>query len=163
MEALTSRNIHRGSIYDAASFFYSRVGYNPKFMSHLKLHHLCYYAQAWHLVYFDIPLIHDYFEAWNEGAICQRLWRSIYKRGFKFIEEYGNTHTSPYTEEQVKLLLKVEKAYGRYDGNFLRNLVCKEDPWIIAEKGYYEENEWLYIISLESMKEYYSKHPMPNV
>ena len=42
-------------------------------MSHLKLQKLLYYVQAFHLAYFDSPLVDDEFEAWLHGQFQEKF------------------------------------------------------------------------------------------
>lgn len=43
-------------------------------MSTMKLQKLCYYAQAWSLVWDDKPLFDEEFEAWANGPVCRELF-----------------------------------------------------------------------------------------
>jgi len=44
-------------------------------ISNLKLQKLLYYAQAWHLVNFDVPLFGDSIEAWDFGPVIPNVYR----------------------------------------------------------------------------------------
>ena len=43
-------------------------------MSHLKLQKLLYYAEAYHLAYFEESLIKQEFEAWSHGPVCREVF-----------------------------------------------------------------------------------------
>ena len=45
-------------------------------MSSMKLQKLCYYAQAWSLVWDDAPLFDEDFQAWRNGPVCYELYNS---------------------------------------------------------------------------------------
>ncbi len=57
-------------VFDTARYILERSG--P--MSTIKLQKLCYYAQAWSLVWDDSPLFDEDFEAWANGPICPELF-----------------------------------------------------------------------------------------
>ena len=40
----------------------------------MKLQKLCYYAQAWSLVWDDTPLFDEEFYAWTNGPVCKELF-----------------------------------------------------------------------------------------
>ena len=43
-------------------------------MSTMKLQKLCYYSQAWALVWDDAPLFNEDFQAWANGPVCPELF-----------------------------------------------------------------------------------------
>lgn len=43
-------------------------------MSTMKLQKLCYYFQAWSLVWYDSPLFGEDFQAWANGPVCPELF-----------------------------------------------------------------------------------------
>ena len=52
-----------GSVFDTAKYILEKCGT----MSTMKLQKLCYYSQAWSLVWDDAPLFDEDFEAWAMG------------------------------------------------------------------------------------------------
>jgi uncharacterized phage-associated protein len=55
---------------------------NAKYIFHIKekeistihLRKLCYYCQAWHLVWRGTPLFLEDFEGWDDGPVCRELF-----------------------------------------------------------------------------------------
>lgn len=58
-------------IEDVAAYILAKCG--P--MTAMKLQKLCYYAQAWHLVWEERPLFDSRIEAWANGPIVVDLYR----------------------------------------------------------------------------------------
>lgn len=50
-------------------------------MSTMKLQKLCYYAQAWSLVWDDEPLIEKDFEVWANGLVCREFLQNTRYKG----------------------------------------------------------------------------------
>lgn len=57
------------TIFDAAKFILEQLGQ----MSTMKLQKLCYYAQAWSLVWDDAPLFEEDFQAWANGPVLSLI------------------------------------------------------------------------------------------
>lgn len=128
-------------------------------ISHLKLQKLVYYAQAWHYTVFGNALFIEKTEAWRHGPVV----RSIYNR-FNHIPVYTQIDVTQlefdvpkFSEDTTKILEEVIEIYGEHSSKYLEDLTHEEDPWIIARGGL---ADYLYCdeeITLESMKDYYSK------
>ena len=70
------------SIFDAARYILEMRGRT----STMKLQKLCYYAQAWSLVWDDTPLFDEDFEAWANGPIFPVLFQR-FKGRFDLVAE----------------------------------------------------------------------------
>lgn len=46
-------------------------------MTHMKLQRLCYFAQAWHLVWTAQPLFPERIEAWANGPVVPVLYQAL--------------------------------------------------------------------------------------
>ena len=58
------------NVFDTAKYILEQSG--P--MSTMKLQKLCYYSQAWSLVWDDSPLFEEDFQAWANGPVCTKLF-----------------------------------------------------------------------------------------
>lgn len=58
------------TVFDVAVYILKRL----KKLSSVKLQRLCYYTQAWYLVWEDEPLFEEEFYAWEFGPICKELY-----------------------------------------------------------------------------------------
>ena len=102
---------------ELANYILAKVGS----MTHLKLQKLVYYAEAYHLAYFEKSIIDDHFEAWLHGPVSRKLWDhikgvanvydSIMCPGDKnvLIKNFKNK----VTNDQLELINDVLKEYGQ--------------------------------------------------
>lgn len=138
------------NIFDTARYILEKSGT----MSTMKLQKLCYYSQAWALVWDDAPLFDEDFQAWANGPVCPELF---YKTQGKYSvnaddESDGENNLS---EEQMETIDCVLEHYGCHNAQWLSQLTHMEDPWILARKGIPSGAGCSNIISKESMALYY--------
>jgi uncharacterized phage-associated protein len=136
-------------------------------MSHLKLQKILYYIQAYHLGYFEMPLIDDEFEAWVHGPVSRKLYNNVKGSSVLYKEvgydnENGKENPEVYlknklTEEQVDLIDDVINELKDMSGFELESLTHSEAPWLEAREGVSISERCENIISQESMKEYYKQ------
>jgi uncharacterized phage-associated protein len=111
-------------IEDVAAYILTKLG--P--ITAMKLQKLCYYAQAWHLVWEDQQLFDSRIEAWANGPVIPELYR----------QHRGRLHLSPgdiagdpaglagAEQESIDLVLDF---YGEMTAHHLSDLTHREDPW----------------------------------
>lgn len=58
------------NVFDVAKYILEKLGT----LSTMKLQKLCYYCQAWSLVWDDTPLFDEKFEAWANGPVCRNCF-----------------------------------------------------------------------------------------
>jgi uncharacterized phage-associated protein len=147
------------TIYDVANYFRNCVERGAgSVITHLKLQKLCYYAQAWHLVFEDRPLFNAEFQAWTHGPVCPELYQEYREYGYNPIPAADDFDpTEIFTQEQLELLDEIWDTYGRYDGKYLEDLTHEELPWIEARAGIPEGMRCNNGISEETMKRYYKE------
>lgn len=145
------------TVLDVAKYFLSLVDESGgSVMTHLKLQKLCYYAQAWHLVFEDELLFTQKFQAWAHGPACPQLWRSYKRYGYNPIPRPENFDVAVFNPKQLSTLEEVWEAYGDYDAKYLERLTHEEKPWIVARGGCQEGDSCDNYIELDLVKEYYS-------
>lgn len=140
------------NIFNAAKYILEKNGD----MSTMKLQKLCYYAQAWSLVWDDEPLFPENFEAWANGPVCRELFhfhQGKFKVGASDIPD--DVCADPLTEEQTQTIDAVLEYYGDKNAQWLSTLTHMEDPWKIAREGVPGGAKCSNVISLESMAMYY--------
>lgn len=59
-------------VFDVAAYILNKQGR----MTTMKLQKLCYYAQAWHLVWAEKPLFDEPIQAWANGPVCPELYQA---------------------------------------------------------------------------------------
>lgn len=146
------------TVHDVANYFLSKLNASEgSSITPLKLQKLVYYAQAWSLVWDDKPLFSESMEAWAHGPVNRDLYYQYQDYGWRNIEPVEKVDLSMFSKEQIETMDVIWSDYGDYDGKYLERLTHQEDPWIEARKdclpGEYCDN----IISVSSMKNYYTK------
>ncbi len=138
------------NVFDTARYVLEQSGA----MSTMKLQKLCYYAQAWSLVWDDSPLFNEDFQAWANGPVCPELF---YKTQGKYSvdaeDETGGEGN--LSDEQRDTINRVLKHYGSHNAQWLSQLTHMEDPWIKAREGVPSGAGCNHVITKESMALYY--------
>ena len=139
------------NVFDVAKYILDSIGGE---ISTMKLQKLCYYAQAWTLVWDDKPLFEEDFEAWMNGPVCRELF-NIHKGCFAVSSDIipNKKLTNTLTQNQISNIDRVVDFYGEKTGGWLSELTHKEDPW---KNVWSLSNKNNVIISKESIKNYYS-------
>lgn len=148
------------SVANLAYYILMKVGS----ASQLKIQKLLYYVQAWHLAYFEQPIVDEEFEAWVHGPVVRSFWKSMKdqwpmydERSLKsdFVEKVKTSVEGTLELQQIQLIDNVLGEYGDKTAFFLENLTHNEKPWIEARKGLDPSDRCERHISRETMKEYY--------
>ena len=118
------------NIFDTAKYILEQSG--P--MSTMKLQKLCYYAQAWSLVWDNSPLFKEDFQAWETGPVCPELFYKIQgKCSVSASDEIGGV--GDLSDNQKDTIDKVLEYYGDRNAQWLSQLTIMEDPWVKAREG----------------------------
>ena len=148
--AISSDYDNNATVFDVAVYILEKLGR----ISSMKLQKLCYYAQAWSLVWDDKPLFNEEFHAWANGPVCKELFK---KTQGKFMisvsDEPGSS--SRLTDNQKDTIDTVLKYYGEKDAQWLSRLSHMEEPWKFARKGVPEGESSDNIITKDCMALYY--------
>ena len=114
------------NVYKVAKYILTKKGK----MTTIKLQKLCYYSQAWSLVWDGVPLFKEEFRAWPNGPVCVELDKKLNK---DFIVDKNYSKLKNYsldlTNEQKNTIDAVLKSYGDKDGYYLMQLTHVEKPW----------------------------------
>lgn len=138
------------NIFDAAKYILEQQGS----MSTMKLQKLCYYAQAWSLVWDDTALFDEDFEAWANGPVSPELFRKTQgKYSVSADDETGGEDN--LTDNQKDTIDKVLDHYGSHNAQWLSQLTHMEAPWNEARNGIPDDAASSKIITKESMAMYY--------
>lgn len=97
------------SIFDVARYIVDKQGR----VTTMKLQKLCYYSQAWTLVWDEEPLFNEDFQAWANGPVNADLFK-LHKGQFVVEEGFLHDQTSgdALTEEQMQNIDEVLDYYG---------------------------------------------------
>lgn len=138
------------TVFDVAQYILDKLGR----LTTWKLQKLCYYSQAWSLVWDDEPLFKDRVEAWANGPVIPNLYQK--HRGRFYITDVKGSPNN-LSKPQKDTVDAVIKAYGNKSSIWLSELTHRETPWRDArsrdhlsygERGNAE-------IRLDDMAEYY--------
>ncbi len=92
-----------------------------------KLQKLCYYAQAWSLVWDEEPLFEEEIQAWANGPVVPKLY---YEHQGKFrVSEMPAGDSARLDAEQRDTVDAVLRDYGTMKGASLSALTHRERPW----------------------------------
>ena len=140
------------SVLDVAAYILENRG--P--MSAMKLQKLCYYAQAWSLVWLERPLFREKFEAWANGPVSPALYRA-HRGEFKVTRAMIEGNPDSVKGDARKAVDGVLQFYGGKKAQWLSDLTHSEDPWQKArERGKLAPGERGNAeITLADMEEFY--------
>lgn len=114
------------NIYKVAKYILTKKGK----MTTIKLQKLCYYSQAWSLVWDGVPLFKEEFRVWPNGPVSVELDKKINK---DFVVDKNCSKLKKYsidlTEDQKNIINAVLNSYGNKDGYYLMQLTHVEKPW----------------------------------
>ena len=138
------------NVFDTARYILEQSGS----MSTMKLQKLCYYSQAWALVWDDSPLFQEEFQAWANGLVCPELFFKT-KGSYSVNASDETGGIGDLSEEQKDTINRVLDYYGKHDAQWLSQLTHMEEPWIKAREGVPSGAGCNQIITKESMALYY--------
>ncbi len=138
------------NVFDTAKYILEKCGT----MSTMKLQKLCYYSQAWSLVWDDCALFDEDFEAWANGPVCPELFYKT-KGNYSVSASDESGGQGDLTDNQKDTIDKVLEHYGKHDAQWLSQLTHMEDPWIEARNGIPAGIICKNTITKESMAMYY--------
>ena len=138
-------------IVDVAEYILRELGSTTTW----KLQKLCYYAQAWSLVWDDEPLFQESIEAWANGPVIRELYD--WHRGQYMVSETDGGNPDNLSDDQRETIDAILNVYGSLSGAELRGLTHKEAPWYEARQreGLMPFERGDAEITLDSMAEYY--------
>lgn len=124
------------SVQDVAKYFLAQCEIEAgDTISNLKLQKLCYYAQGFHLAFYDKPLFKEPIEAWPHGPVIRSLYTKYKTHGSGAIPLPTGVDFSIFDRKTRQLLDEVYKVYGQFSAWKLRNMTHEEPPWANAIKS----------------------------
>ena len=139
------------NVFDVAAYILEHQGR----MTTMKLQKLCYYSQAWRLVWADKPLFAEDIQAWANGPVCPQLYKA-YKGRFDIdATQFDRGDASRLSEDERESIDAVLETYGSMSARQLSDLSHHEAPWADARGDLPEGERSTSIISTAAMAEYY--------
>ena len=136
---------------DVAQYILEKLGAMPA----MKLQKLCYYSQAWSLVWDEQCLFNNRIEAWANGPVVTGLYSSHYRQ--YEVSEINTGDSSKLEDFQKETIDKVIDFYGAYTSKQLSDMTHMEAPWQEARQGVPDGESSNSPITLESMVSYYGQ------
>lgn len=138
------------NVFDVARYILEQKGS----MSTMKLQKLCYYAQAWALVWDDKPLFDEDFETWANGPVCPELFfKTKGKYSVSVDDETGGE--GDLDENEKDTIDQVLDYYGDHNAQWLSQLTHMEQPLNDARVNAPAGVGCNHIITKESVAMYY--------
>jgi len=117
-------------VQDVAAYILEQRG--P--MTAMKLQKLCYYAQAWNLVWEEQLLFDSRIEAWANGPVIPELYRMHRSRLQLAAGDIPGDSTKLSSDEKGTIDAVLE-FYGDMTAHELSDLTHREDPWRDAREA----------------------------
>lgn len=144
------------TVFDVAKYILDKYGA----MSAMKLQKLVFYSQAMSLVWNDVPLFDEEFEAWAKGPVCRELFNA--HKG-KFMLRDSN-FLKPCAPDISRLNAEQRETIDVVVGGLidlppyrLSDMVHQEKPWLDARGDCPAGARCENVIAKESMENYYSE------
>jgi uncharacterized phage-associated protein len=140
------------TVFDVAAYILKK---NRKMITHMKLQKLCYYAQAWSLVWDETPLFKQRIEAWSSGPVVRSLYDRL--RGHFGVNSriLGAGDPAALTDNQKETIDSILEYYGEKSAQYLSDLTHMEKPWRDARTGIPSAERSEKQITNAAMAEYY--------
>lgn len=139
------------SVFDVAKYILHKQGE----VSAWKLQKLCYYSQAWHYAWTDMPLFCEEIQAWANGPVCPALFNAHRGRYVVSENDIPAGDTERLTQSEKDSVDAVLAHYGSWEPYELREQTHSEEPWVKARAGLPEGARSSAPIPLDSMGRYY--------
>lgn len=143
------------TIYDVAAWFLRQAGGE---LVTLKLHKLCFYAQAWSLVWDGGPMFDAEFTVWANGPMSNDLEAIDQHQYVVVLEQMEAMGGDPdkVQGDALETCEAVQRGYGKFSATQLSALSRAETPWKDASRGVAEDEWGQPVIPQAAMKDYYT-------
>ncbi|MEM9541264.1 MAG: type II toxin-antitoxin system antitoxin SocA domain-containing protein [Cyanobacteria bacterium P01_E01_bin.42] len=151
--ALSQRDRQTITAREVADYFLSIARESDRPINIYKLQKLTYYAQAWYLGLYELPLFEEDFQAWVHGPILPELFKI--KRDWQPITQFSQKPNFPLDVQEF--LEEVWQVYGEHNSEELERMTCSESPWQNVRKNLPRDEPCHKIIPKISLHQYYSR------
>ena len=137
---------------DVANYFIDKSGYTK---TNLQVMKMTYVAHGYMLAIHDEPLIGDLVEAWKNGPVIPKIYKTFKKWNLSPIGKMTYTPES-FTDKQDEMLDAIFKSYGRFCGYYLSQITHEDDRVITPWKQCYVPGKNV-VIPDDITKKYYKE------
>lgn len=154
IETLTTSKGDRQAITarEVADYFLYIARKSDRSLNIFQLQKLTYYAQAWYLGLYELPLFAEDFQAWVHGPILPDLFEI--KRDWQPITQFPQKPNFPLDIQEF--LEEVWQVYGEHNSEELERMTCSESPWQDVRKNLPRDEPCNKIIPKIALQQYYS-------
>ncbi len=138
-------------IYQFASYILEK---NDE-ISNLALQKLLYFIQGIGIAIFSKNIYDTMPKAWAKGPVYPNIYHRFCSYGFAPLT-MENTEND-LTEDEKHLADMVVEVFGKYSGNYLKEMTHKTLPWQNARQGIKEGSPSSNLINYKSMEGYFKK------
>ncbi len=121
-----------------------------------KLQKILYYAQAWHLAWYNEPLFSEEIEAWRDGPVVRQVWGKT--AGLKDVKDMPGADKGSLSDGQLRALNAVIDRYGQFSGEKLSEMTHAERPWRQARADLPEGASSTEVIPKSGLGDYYATY-----
>lgn len=139
---------------DVARYFIMRGDSDEDLLTNMKVQKLLYYAQGYHLAFFNHILFDDEICAWQHGPVVPSVYKELNIYGANQIKLSGAP--PKFDVRTTEFLGEIYDVYGVYSAAALRNMTHNESPWKDTPVGTDS------IISTRIIKEFFKTQITPN-
>ena len=139
---------HISSAPAVANYFLDKYWQNPSSIpavDQMKLQKLVYYAHAWFLAFYDLPLFEEDIEAWPWGPVVRDIYNQTRGHGrapiqtkIRQLDSAGNIiEPLPEHEDTQQFLDSVWETCAGYTGVQLSNAThAVGEPWEVVDRQF---------------------------
>lgn len=125
----------------------------------LMLQKLLYYVQGIYIALYGKPIFDEDCRAWVHGPVYAEVYDLFKEFKYNPIDDvrfaiFEGTKDA-LTDNERKVIDLVVNTFGLYGGKALERITHKEDPWVIARRGYGDDIHSTEILTKESIKSYF--------
>jgi uncharacterized phage-associated protein len=127
-------------------------------IDHMKLEKLLYFAQAWHLAWYDEPLFREPVEAWKWGPMVEEVWQRYKVFGRDPIPAPVIGDPDVVRGRAADLVAVIADTYGRMASPQLSDLTHEDPLWQAAWQNRTAEDRGRQQIRAAALRDYYRAH-----
>ncbi|TFH54248.1 MAG: DUF4065 domain-containing protein [Methanothrix sp.] len=140
---------------EVAKYLLFKANFDGESITNLKMQKLLYYAQAWYLVNYSVPLFADPIKAWKFGPIVESAYHHFKRFRYSPIQ-FANREKieEKISGKERKYLDDYYPIYIRHSASDLTQMSHDEAPWKSTVQG-----ETIPVdVIMKFYKEQYKKH-----
>lgn len=119
------------------------------------LEKLAYYCKVWSLCWYGQAITDDAIGAWPNGPVYPRLFAA--HRGRRLVAAADIQAEGKLSMDDRRLVDMVLSVYGDFDGDALKDMTHREDPWLQARQGLLPSQKTEELITDAMIRAYYQR------